>query len=73
MVFTNNDAETFDGGAIYLLSFSHIVLSPGAKLHFINNTGRYGMYVRFTNVLIFYIVSTSANKIIINVYDFMVR
>ena len=53
MVFTNNDAETFDGGAIYLLSFSQIVLSPGAKLHFVNNTGRYGMYVHSTNVLIF--------------------
>ena len=37
----NNDAETFDGGAIYLLSFSQIILSPGAQLYFISNTGRY--------------------------------
>ena len=37
----NNDAETFDGGAIYLLSFSQLTLYPGAYLDFTNNAGRY--------------------------------
>ena len=39
----NNDAEAYDGGAIYLLSFSHIIMSPGGHLNFINNTGRYAV------------------------------
>ena len=36
----NNDAETFDGGALYLISFSQLILIPDAHLNFINNTGR---------------------------------
>ena len=41
ITFVDNDAETFDGGAIYLLSFSQFTLYPGAYLDFINNAGRY--------------------------------
>ena len=39
----NNDAEAYDGGAIYLLSFSQIVMRPGGHLNFVNNTGRYAV------------------------------
>ena len=39
--FVDNDAETFDGGAVYLLSFSQLTLHPGASLDFTNNAGRY--------------------------------
>ena len=39
--FVDNDAETFDGGALYLLSFSQFTLHPGAHLDFTNNAGRY--------------------------------
>ena len=41
--FTNNNAKGFDGGALYMLTFSQITLNTGAHLEFINNTGGYGM------------------------------
>ena len=41
VTFIKNDAEAYEGGAIYLLSSSQIILSPGAHVSFINNTGRY--------------------------------
>ena len=37
--FTNNNAKGFDGGALYMLTFSQITLNPGAHLGFVNNTG----------------------------------
>ena len=40
-VFMDNDAGTFDGGALYLISFSQLILFPEAHLNFTNNTGRY--------------------------------
>ena len=39
--FINNNAEGFDGAAIYMLTFSQMTLYPGAHLRFINNTGGY--------------------------------
>ena len=39
--FINNNAEGFDGGAIYMLTFSQMILYPGAHLRFANNTGGY--------------------------------
>ena len=39
--FINNNAEGFDGGAIYMLTFSQMILNPGAHLIFVNNTGGY--------------------------------
>lgn len=44
--FVDNDAKTFDGGAIYLLSFSQFTLYPGAYLDFTNNAGRYIIYMQ---------------------------
>ena len=38
--FLDNNAEAFDGGAVYLLSFSQLVLQAGGHLYFTNNTGR---------------------------------
>ena len=49
----DNDVETFDGGAIYLLSFSQFTLYPGAYLDFINNAGRYGTYAQTTLLQIY--------------------
>ena len=39
--FTNNNAEGFDGGAMYMLTFSQMTLNDGAQLEFTNNTGGY--------------------------------
>ena len=39
VTFINNDAEGIDGGAIYMLTFSQMILNAGAHLKFINNTG----------------------------------
>ena len=39
-VFVDNDVDTFEGGALYLLSFSQIILTPNAHLNFTNNVGR---------------------------------
>ena len=36
----NNNAGTFEGGVIYLILFSQIVLNPGTHINFTNNTGR---------------------------------
>ena len=38
--FVDNDVGTFDGGAVYLLSFSQLILSQEAHLNFSNNIGR---------------------------------
>ena len=40
VVFSDNNAEAYDGGAVYLLSFSQLVLQTGGHLYFTNNTGR---------------------------------
>ena len=42
--FTNNNAEGFDGGSLYLLT-SQIILNTGAHLEFVNNTGWYDNYI----------------------------
>ena len=39
--FIHNNAEGIDGGAIYMLTFSQMILNAGAHLKFINNTGGY--------------------------------
>ena len=39
--FYSNNAEGVNGGAVYLLSFSQLLLQNGTQLEFINNTGRY--------------------------------
>ena len=39
--FTNNNAEGYDGGALYMLTSSQITLNTGAHLEFVNNTGGY--------------------------------
>lgn len=39
--FTNNDAESSDGGALYLLTSSQILVNIGTNLEFVNNTGGY--------------------------------
>ena len=45
----DNNVETFDGGAIYLLSFSQLILTPGGHLYFTNNTGRYVYFMYKVN------------------------
>ena len=40
VTFVDNDVGTFDGGALYLLSFSQLILLPEAHLNFSNNIGR---------------------------------
>ena len=39
--FIDNNVQKFDGGALYMTSFSQMILYDGANLNFINNTGRY--------------------------------
>ena len=39
--FVHNRVDGSLGGALYLLSFSQMVLEAGAHLSFINNAGRY--------------------------------
>ena len=41
ITFISNHAEGSDGGALYLLTFSQIMLSTGVHLEFVNNTGGY--------------------------------
>ena len=36
---TDNSSSVIDAGAVYLTSFAQIVLSAGARINFINNTG----------------------------------
>ena len=43
--FTNNNAEGYDGGALYMLTSSQITLNTGAHLEFINNTGGYDVAI----------------------------
>ena len=43
--FTNNHAESSDGGALHMLTSSQITLNSGAHLEFINNTGGYDMAI----------------------------
>jgi len=45
--FILNNAETINGGAIFLTSFSQIVLNYGAKVDFIGNIGRYVLATRY--------------------------
>ena len=42
---TNNDVEGFDGGAMYMLTFSQMTLNSGAQLEFVNNTGGYDICI----------------------------
>ena len=51
--FTNNHAEGSDGGALYLLTSSQIMLKSGAHLEFVNNTGGYDI----TNYIWWYCVT----------------
>ena len=44
--FINNNVQKFDGGALYMTSFSQMILYDTADLNFINNTGRYA-YVHY--------------------------
>ena len=38
--FYSNNAVGFDGGAIYLLSYSQLLIQSDTQLEFVNNTGR---------------------------------
>ena len=52
--FVDNDVKTFDGGALYLLSFSQFTLYPGAHLDFTNNAGRYTrLYAYFSHLCVY--------------------
>ena len=42
--FYSNNAVGFDGGAIYLLSYSQLLLQNDTQLEFVNNTGRSVLY-----------------------------
>ena len=42
--FYSNNAVGFDGGAIYLLSYSQLLLQSDTQLEFVNNTGRSVLY-----------------------------
>ena len=45
--FYSNNALGVDGGAVYLLSFSQLLLQNGLQLEFVNNIGRYfSVYTR---------------------------
>lgn len=50
--FTNNNAKGFDGGALYMLTFSQITLATSAHLEFINNTGGYAVTTYYSTVLL---------------------
>jgi len=45
--FIHNNAETVNGGAISLASFSQIFLNHGADINFVGNNGRYVLLVFF--------------------------
>ena len=40
--FEDNNAESVDGGALYLTSYGQVVLQRGAQMNFIGNRGRLG-------------------------------
>ena len=40
--FENNNAENVDGGALYLTSYSQVVLRRGAQMNFVGNRGSLG-------------------------------
>ena len=40
--FKDNNAENVDGGALYLTSYSQVVLQRGAQMNFIGNRGSFG-------------------------------
>ena len=40
--FIGNNAERFEGGALYISEFGQVKLYSGAQVDFINNTGRWG-------------------------------
>ena len=39
--FTNNNAKGYDGGSLYMLTYSQVTLNTGTHLEFVNNTGGY--------------------------------
>ena len=39
ILFYGNGGSGIDGGSVYLTSFAQLVLRPGARMDFINNTG----------------------------------
>ena len=43
--FYSNNAVGFDGGAIYLLSYSQLFLQNDTQLELINNTGRSALLI----------------------------
>ena len=40
--FVGNNAESFDGGALYVTSFGQIILHRGSQLNFVGNRGSLG-------------------------------
>ena len=40
--FFNNNAENFDGGALYITSYGQIVMEKGSEMNFVGNKGRLG-------------------------------
>ena len=40
LTFIGNNAENFEGGAVYISAFGQIKLYRGAYISFINNVGR---------------------------------
>ena len=40
--FIHNDAESSDGGALYVTSYGQVVLERGAEMNFIGNRGSLG-------------------------------
>ena len=51
VTFHSNNAIGFDGGAIYLLSFSQLFLQNNTQLEFVNNTGRYLHMHKYTHAV----------------------
>ena len=41
LTFMGNNAEGLAGGAMYLTSYTQVILFQGSTFDFINNTGRY--------------------------------
>ena len=41
LTFMGNSAVGLAGGAMYLTSYTQVILSQGSTFDFINNTGRY--------------------------------
>lgn len=40
--FEDNNSENVDGGALYLTSYSQVVLQRGAQMNFVGNRGSFG-------------------------------